>query len=273
MKTTGKSFSRPHPPAKPVAVHPLPGEQFEERFIQSVPVKSSIYTENTNPNIVIQPGQSFAPPVIYDGQNSIRTLDSRGQLHDVQPFGVSPSHILTIDSRDRDRSVYKSPADFVVKLPFGRETMVSIELLEAIVPILSPDTIGNEPYIIFQLELEDSVEHVGICHSLSTRYETDASAPHYHNPVSQNAFGHFLIGDRLNSTDVFYVWRSNDQHRMIATMPKGKPANVNMRLRLMLRTDTVSPIVYPLDEESGSDTTSALNNVFYKFEVVLVQQQ
>lgn len=63
-------------------------------------------------------------------------------------------YYLTISSRDRDRTVYPNVNKYVVHFPREFRNIVSIELVQAIVP--DKNSVTNEPYLLLMIEeIED----------------------------------------------------------------------------------------------------------------------
>ncbi|QPB44351.1 hypothetical protein [Medusavirus stheno T3] len=221
-----------------------------------------------------QQAATWGSPHILNGPSPLQALDSRGNARPARERspGVTAPRIVAVDSRDRDRGAYTSACQFKMKLQHKNIQLVrSIELLEAIIPVLAvPTSTTNttpEPYVVMDIRVGGHILEGGIISAQSSDASQNPAGTH--NAVSDDAFGHFIIADALAVGAPYLVWKSNDQHRLVRRFPEALTRLDEIEIIFKVRRDSAVPALYPLASEPVElGGTSPLNNVFLKFEVV-----
>ncbi|BBI30320.1 hypothetical protein QKT49_gp443 [Acanthamoeba castellanii medusavirus] len=216
---------------------------------------------------------TWGPPLIRNGESPLQTLDSRGNTQPPRATtpGVMAPRIVTLDSRDRNRASHTSARNFKLKLQHKNIQLVrSIELLEAVIPVLSVPTSATdttpETYVVMDIKVGGKVLESGIISAqASDATQNPASS---HNAVSEEAFAHFIIADALAVGAPYLVWKSNNQHRLVRRFPEALTRLDEIEVTFKVRRDSTTSSLYPLAEEPVELGTSPLNNVFLKFEIV-----
>lgn len=194
-------------------------------------------------------------------RNPILAQDLDGKYHkpDFQNrFGSLASHVVTVDSRDRDRNLHENPNNFVMKLKSPLKNVYSIELLKAIVPI--PAGVAGERYAVLRVNSFDVLE--------SAEPKTNVDISDFYNPVSDGAFIQIpLTSDYPGAAVDTALFLRSERRAVKRFFPK--IANLNsLEFTLELRGNTTTPTLYPFADEPFPGVVDEDNNVVYEFEIV-----
>jgi hypothetical protein len=209
-------------------------------------------------------GLSFGPPVIFNAHKPISIVDTDGKVHEPSENRerTLPSCILTFDSRDRDRTVNPSAAKFRLMTPEVLKTVHSIELIEAIIPVVAAPTSSTnttpEPYVVMRIK--------GFDVSDSGHPFTNSST--YFNPVSQEAFAHFYLADAIADGRTYIKWTRNRERRIIKQFTTPLLRVDHLDVSFVVRTAGSNYLDYPIPAEAATGGTDPRNNVLLTFEVV-----
>jgi hypothetical protein len=92
--------------------------------------------------------------------NNVFSNNSNQQLSIKQEPNINyekTEHYLVVSSEDRDVSTYPSSSDFILNLHKEYKNIITIELIQAIVP--DKNDVKNEPYLLLKInELENTMD-------------------------------------------------------------------------------------------------------------------
>jgi hypothetical protein len=119
------------------------------------PFIEEIKSTSILPSIVQQPSLGFQKDIITPTTNEFPLQFRDTQLKTIQSNQRTPpiqNIFISIDSKDRDRTIYSAPNSWTTTLGLSREitNITEIQLLTCI--ILNASTILNLPYLILEIE-------------------------------------------------------------------------------------------------------------------------
>lgn len=211
------------------------------------------------------------PTTPIDNWGSI--LPSYTSKSDYLRLNEQPGHIITVDSRNRNRSVFPNANNFRVQLQYPLKGVYSVELLNAIIPIPNTDPDITERYVTIRSS------------ALQVCEPAQASNP------NQNSFGVSYYSSNLD--EAFAVIPlipnfpraysgGNDAMAVQATHWKRSECRIIKRFfplkselryldfELVLRNNTNGFVPYPFTNENPDPevATNPENNIVLQLEIV-----
>jgi hypothetical protein len=190
--------------------------------------------------------------------NPIIVSNARGQT--INPsyhnrFGEVSSHIVTIDSRDRDRGLYANANDFRLNFAQEYKNVTSIELLDIVLPIPAAITEKQAILIIDGIPINEQT------------VPSETTATSTVNGVYSGSFAVIPLVPLYGTNPDVTHWEAHDNRIKKTFMPPIGSLR-GARFRLQLRGNTATPTGYTFANESPPGAMAADDNYYMKLEII-----
>jgi hypothetical protein len=191
----------------------------------------------------------------------IKVVDSRLHIHDTgkdRDGSILPSAILSVDSRDRNREQYPYANSFRLELPTPLYDIHTVELLQAVVPVVPSVT---EPCVILRCMQVPLIDQ-----AVPIRAD-DSDRPPF-SGGAQDALMQLYIAGAASRGEPFAYWESSD-YRVLKHFPAGLASMRAIDISLWVRSgDKLVP--YPLPIEPPGNPLQPTNNITLTFEITSI---
>lgn len=193
-------------------------------------------------------------------------------------FGRLSTHIVTVDSRDRNRSVFPNANNFRIELPLMYRNVSSLELRRFMMPV--PAAIATEPYVILRVGDHSNRLERAVAPGRSNTITTGTSAQDvpqdrvWGNPGTDQAYGviPLRITSGIGGGTNFLLWEASSDQRIAKHY---RPVLTNLKylhVEIFTRgnvsgTGAPTPVPLTADSVTATDATVAANNIYLEFEI------
>jgi len=224
-------------------------------------------------------------------RNPQQPVNTFGEVHrayaspeDLNRRGELSSHIVEVDSRDRNRTRYPNANDFVVQLPTRYKGVYSVELLNAIIPIPAEggatwdDAGGTACYPRYLVIKSTALQQLeGAQTTNPNQVGAGFAANAYQCPIANNGFvslpvinnfpSHFLQG--LPTAPAGLYWRKSEC-RVIKQYFPLLASLERIDIQLFFRGELADEYPWPFTNENADPTvrTDVEQNIHLVFEIV-----
>lgn len=204
---------------------------------------------------------SFSPAVVVDNLGKKIVNDYRNQK------GIVNSHLVAVDSRVRDRTLFPNANSFKVKFPQVYNSAYSIELLQAFLPAGT----SEEQYAVIILGDPENM-YTTIEGAQTFAADSDLTSVFY-TPVFDDAFAVIPLERTVSvpsaGTVDGTVWKREDVRwikRFKGPRPNIKGLTITIQTQDPTNLQQVLP--FPVADEPLPGDTSPANNFMFVFEIV-----
>lgn len=209
----------------------------------------------------------------------LRPYDTDADLH---RLGERAAHMVTVDSRNRNRFLFPNANNFRMKLKARYEGVYSVELLNAIIPIPQDGqgvSLVTERYVTLrsqELEMFEPAQGANPEQYPSPNlgndpwYAANSDGGFAHIPLIPN-FPRAYTGGNASDADTMQAtfWKKSEC-RVIKRFFPFRSALEYLDIALVLRTNAGTVVPYPFADENTdpADPTNPEQNVILQFEIV-----
>jgi len=206
---------------------------------------------------------------VFPSYNGDENLNRRGEL---------ASHIINVDSRARNRNRYPNANNFIVNMPVPFKYVLSIELLNATVPIPDPEVAGwngvAPRYFVIRSNILEQLEGAETTNPAQTAFFDVSGNPiSYHGTITNRAFVTLPVlnnfPSHFNADHAALYWRKSEC-RVIKRFFPPRATIDSIDIQLFFPNNVGREHPWPFTDENPDPTvaTSPELNVLFTFEVV-----